>query len=51
MRIVRSSASFPAEVWHVSNMFPGKSFARRDSRCYQIQLVDGGFKFRSLVVL
>ena len=51
MRIVRSSASFPAEVWHVSNMFPGKSFARGDSRSYQVQLVDSWFKFRSLVVL
>ncbi|SVA33859.1 uncharacterized protein METZ01_LOCUS86713 [marine metagenome] len=41
MRIVWSPAGFPAKVWNVSNMFPGKSSDGGDSWCYQIQLVEG----------
>ncbi len=54
MWAVWSSASFPAKVWDVSNMFPGKSSYGGDSWCYQVQLVGdlvGWFKFRSLVLL
>jgi hypothetical protein len=51
MCIVRSSESFLTKVWYVPNMFPGKSFTWRNSGSHQVQLVDGWFKFRSLVLL
>ena len=51
MWVVRAPTGVLTEVWHVPNLFPGKGFARRSAWSYQIQLVDGWFKFRSLVLL